>query len=306
MASIHDNVDHTTTSNSGGFVTFTLDPSHPLYVRPSDSPGIQLVSIPFNGTGFVLWRNSMLTSISAKNKLGILDGRVAQPTPNSPYFPYWERCNDMVKSWVINSISREIATSVMCFKTAKELRKLWDELNSSYVVPTCSCGALPKFIEDQQLFQFLNGLSESYSTVKSTIMMMSPLPPISKVYPILQQDESQRETPHAPSFTGDSASFLASPNSFNNTNKNFTQRINFDSKRNANSVSCKYCKKTGHTVDKCYRLHGFPADFSSPRTRSQHLVSRLKFLMSLLLAFLMLPPLIIQLMVSPRSNTNFS
>lgn len=26
-------------------------------------------------------------------------------------------------------------------------------------------------------------------------------------------------------------------------------------------VSCKYCKKSGHTIDQCYKLHGFPSDF---------------------------------------------
>nr|XP_018622020.1 uncharacterized protein LOC104121142 [Nicotiana tomentosiformis] len=134
--------------------------------------------------------------------------------------------------------------------------------------PTCSCWALPKFIEDQQLFQFLNGLNESYSTIKSIIMMMNPLSPISKFYSILQQDESQREAPHTPSFSGDSASFLASPTSFNNNNnRNFTQRVNFDSKRKANSMSCKYCKKTGHIVDKYYRLHGFPVDFKFTKNK---------------------------------------
>ncbi|XP_075104561.1 uncharacterized protein LOC142178603 [Nicotiana tabacum] len=213
----------------------------------------------------------------------------------------------MVKSWIINPVSREIFTSVMCLKTAKEvwkdinerfgqsngskylqiyrdisttmqgssdianyftkLRTLWDELNLSNMGPTCSCWALPKFIEDQQLFQFLNGLNESYSIIKSIIMMMNPLSPISKVYSILQQDKSQREAPYTPSFSGDSASFLASPTSFNNNNRNFTQRVNFDSKRKANSVSCKYCKKTGHIVDKYYRLHGFSVDFKFTKNK---------------------------------------
>ena len=27
------------------------------------------------------------------------------------------------------------------------------------------------------------------------------------------------------------------------------------------SLLCSYCKKPGHSIDKCYRLHGFPANF---------------------------------------------
>ncbi|XP_075101634.1 uncharacterized protein LOC142177072 [Nicotiana tabacum] len=212
-------------SPSNGFASFSLDLSHPFYIHLSDNLGGQLVSVLFSGCGFILWRNNMLTSLSAKNKISLLDGRVNQPTPDYPYYPYWERCNDMVKAWITNSVSRKIAASVMCFKTTKEvwkdvnerfgqsngskyieiqreinstaqgssditsyfpkMRSLWDELNSSYVGPVCSCGALPKFIEDQQLFQFLNGLNESYITVKSGIMLMNSLPPISKAYSLL-------------------------------------------------------------------------------------------------------------------------
>nr|XP_009767377.1 PREDICTED: uncharacterized protein LOC104218550 [Nicotiana sylvestris] len=301
------NTGDSSISTPEGFIPFTLNPSHPLYVLPSDSPGSQLVHVPFDGHGFVLWRSNMLTSLSAKSKLGLLDGKINQPSTDSPYYPYWERCNDMVKAWITNSVSRDIAISVICFRTAKEfwtdikerfgqsngskylqilreisgivqgssdiatyftkLRNLWDELNSSYVGPTCSCGALPKFIEDQQLFQFLNGLNDSYSTVKSEIMIMSPLPPISKAYSLLQQDASQREIlSTTPNFSTDSSSFSVSSTP-HTTNRTFTQKVNFDSRKNMSSVSCKYCKKPDHTVDKCYRLDGFPADFKFTKSK---------------------------------------
>ncbi|XP_070040732.1 uncharacterized protein [Nicotiana tomentosiformis] len=148
-----------------------------------------------------------------------------------------------------------------------KFRSLWDELNSSYVGLVCSCGALPKFIEDQQLFQFLNGLNESYSTVKSSIMMMNPLPPISKAYSLLQHDESQKEAlSNISNFSGDSASFSVLTAQSANT-RNFTQRVKFESRKNVSGVSCKYCKKPGHTVEKCYRLHGFPPEFKFTKNK---------------------------------------
>ncbi|XP_060215369.1 uncharacterized protein LOC132642117 [Lycium barbarum] len=319
----------TTSGNSNpsteGFSPFTLDSSHVFYVHPSDSPGCQLVAVPFNGCGFVTWRSSILTSLSAKNKLGLIDGRNDKPAVDSPFFPYWERCNDMVKAWITNSVSREIATSVVCMKTAKEvwedinqrfgnsnsskyiqiqreiastsqgssdiatyftkLRNLWDELNGAYVGPTCTCVALPKFIQDQQLFQFLSGLNDSHSTVKSNILMMHPLPSISKSYSLLQQDESQREIlPSNSSFSSDSAAFLCS-GPYNNPNK-LTQKVNFESRRGVvpngpngsdarrghgattgqpGGLYCKYCKKTNHTIEKCYKLHGSDFKFTKPR-----------------------------------------
>ncbi|XP_019224240.1 PREDICTED: uncharacterized protein LOC109205926 [Nicotiana attenuata] len=118
MGSVIDDVNSTSPSN--GFASFSLDLSHPFYIHPSDNPGSQLVSDPFS-CGFVLWRNSMLLSLSAKNKLSLLDGRVNQPTPDSPYYPCWDMCNDMVNAWITNLVSREIVVSVMCFTTTKEV-----------------------------------------------------------------------------------------------------------------------------------------------------------------------------------------
>lgn len=69
MGSHADNLTSPPVFTSEGFTPFTLDPSHPFYVHPSDNPGSKLVHVPFNGHGFVLWRSSMLSSLSAKNKL---------------------------------------------------------------------------------------------------------------------------------------------------------------------------------------------------------------------------------------------
>ncbi|XP_070020552.1 uncharacterized protein LOC142180971 [Nicotiana tabacum] len=194
-------------NQSDGFTIFTLDPSHPLHIHPSDSPGTQLVSPPFDGIGFVAWRKSMLVSLSAKNKLALIDGRQSKPPDNSPYYSYWERCNDMVVAWITNSLSKDIATSVLGYDTSKEI---WLDLNERFG-PTCSCGALPKFHDKMKLFWFLAGLNESYNTVKSNILMISPLPSVSKAYSMLQHDERQRETSPAPSFSSDSVSFLHHP-----------------------------------------------------------------------------------------------
>nr|XP_016443695.1 PREDICTED: uncharacterized protein LOC107769033 [Nicotiana tabacum] len=70
-----------------------------------------------------------------------------------------------------------------------------------------------------------------------------------------------------PSFSNDSTSFSASVGQGSH-NRNFLQKVQFEPKRQPTStVSCKYCKKTGHTVDKCYRLHGFPQDFKFTKNR---------------------------------------
>lgn len=62
-------------------------------------------------------------------------------------------------------------------------------------LPLCSCESAKKFVEyDQQhkLFQFLMGLNESFSHVRSHVLMMNPLPTVNHAFAIISQEESHR------------------------------------------------------------------------------------------------------------------
>lgn len=84
----------------------------PFYIHPSDSPGATLSLVPFDGIGYRSWRRGVLRSLSVKNKLGFINGECKKPASNNPNFRQWKRCDDMVTSWILNFLSREIADSV--------------------------------------------------------------------------------------------------------------------------------------------------------------------------------------------------
>lgn len=99
--------------------------------------------------------------------------------------------------------------------------------------------------------------------------MLQPPPTMDCAYNILLQDERQRQVSSPSQFRHYSSAFNTH---FSNKSspitkfpptagypKQFNQRLNFDLNR-ANLV-CRYCKKPGHLIDKCYKLHGFPSDF---------------------------------------------
>ena len=67
----------------------------------------------------------MLIALSVKNKLKFANGSCKSSAHNSPDLQSWNRCNDMVTSWLLNSLSVYIAYSVLYFKTAEEL---WNDL----------------------------------------------------------------------------------------------------------------------------------------------------------------------------------
>ncbi|GAV62910.1 UBN2_3 domain-containing protein [Cephalotus follicularis] len=116
-------------------------------------------------------------ALEAKNKLGCW-----QTSNRFLFVPYWSCCNSMVLSWIFNSVSKDIASSVIFMKDAREvwldlqnrfsqqngprifeiqrsivnhhrqnhsigtnytvLKRLWNEFANSNSLPTCTCGVI--------------------------------------------------------------------------------------------------------------------------------------------------------------------
>ncbi|XP_060182997.1 uncharacterized protein LOC132612946 [Lycium barbarum] len=163
--------------------SFTIDASHPLYVHPSDNQGIMLVPTPFSGFGYNSWKRNVLIALSAKNKAGLVNGKISKPSEDAHLYDYWVGNNDMVFVWLSNSLSKDIAESVLHCETARDiwkdieerygqsnasrhyqiqreitevsqcdsvitsyftrLRRLWDELRTTSFGPECTCGVEP-------------------------------------------------------------------------------------------------------------------------------------------------------------------
>ncbi|XP_016477112.1 uncharacterized protein LOC107798607 [Nicotiana tabacum] len=103
--------------------------SCPFYMHPSDNTSVMLVTAPFNGIGYRSWRRSVLRALSIKNKIGFIIGEYKRPDLDSLQFRQRERCDDMVISWILNSLCRDIADGVEYASNAFEL---WKELEDKY------------------------------------------------------------------------------------------------------------------------------------------------------------------------------
>ena len=100
---------------------------HPLYLQNIDHPGLVLISKKLTGTdNFGPWKRSISIALSAKNKLGLVNGTYVKPDENSVLRAQWDRVNDMVISWILNTVSDEISNG-MDFVTSAE--EVWNELH---------------------------------------------------------------------------------------------------------------------------------------------------------------------------------
>lgn len=107
------------------------------------------------------------------------------------------------------------------------------------------------------------GLNDTYTIIRRNILEIKPLPDIDTAYSMLFNDESQCEAQSATaSFFVESASFSAGVKrpyagpSPAGMQKTYSQKVNFDTKKT--NLVCRYCKKPGHTIEKCYKLIGYP------------------------------------------------
>ena len=271
----------------------TIDHFNPYFISSSDNPNSVLVTTVFNGTGFNSWKRSMIISLSAKNKLGFVDGSIDKPVLTSLDYPNWHRANSMVISWILNSLSRDLADGVLFLQTASEiwselnqrfeqssdallyqiqqqlysisqgsesfssyftkLTKIWDELRNVQNFPTCSCAT------GTQIHKFLEEqrLIQLLMGLNDSYKILRGQILMMKPLPSISTAYSliiQEEQQRGVS------------NNSPNLTDSIVMNASVDHKK---SVVCTNCKKLGHSKAQCYRIIGFPQNFKFTKTKKE-------------------------------------
>jgi len=82
------------------YFNFT-DPNNPYRMENRDHTALILVIELLTTENYVTWSRAMCRALRANNKLGFISGIIARPaSEKDPLFEMWERCNDMVVSWI--------------------------------------------------------------------------------------------------------------------------------------------------------------------------------------------------------------
>lgn len=110
--------------------------SSPFYLRPSDNPSrALLVSEIFTSENYGAWSWSISISLIVKNKIAVIDGSLLRPNLDDTHLSIpWLRANNLVLSWLMNSISKEIRDNLLYFTNAFDI---CEELKVRYL---CSDG----------------------------------------------------------------------------------------------------------------------------------------------------------------------
>ncbi|WOG92429.1 hypothetical protein DCAR_0311695 [Daucus carota subsp. sativus] len=206
----------------------------PYLIHPSDSPATVFYQPLLQGDNYASWQRGISKALNAKGKLGFIDRTLPPPT-NQAELGYWKRCDDLVCSWVLNSVQPDIRSSCLyadCARTIwkdlqtrfshsngpklyqlkmaisnlkqedmsvtayfTKLKSLWDEFDSISPTEQCICGAEKVLIERlarDRAMEFMQGLHDRFSHVRSEILLLEPTPSSDKIFNLVKQEEAQQ------------------------------------------------------------------------------------------------------------------
>ena len=243
----------------------SVDPASPYFLHASDASFI-LISTPFSGNNFNDWKRAVTIALSAKNKLGFIDGTIPKPAPNTSSIKACTQVFDYLQQLAeIEQGNDSISTSFT------KLQILWDEQDAAQPLPTCTCNnckcnltsKLLKLQEEQRLISFLMKLNASFKHVRANIIMQYPLPSITHVYRLLIQEEKHKELSDQTPNTESHALFSNKKQFFNNSSSSVSSyKPQHLANRGGYTIRtpmfCDYCKRQGHTKDKCFKIRGYP------------------------------------------------
>ena len=117
---------------------------------------------------------------------------------------------------------------------------------------------LNEFFQNEYVMSFLMGLNDSFSAVRSQVLLMDPIPAINKVFALITQEEKQRSV-------GNEHGNMEQTSTVAMAVKDDLQKKPY--KKDKEKPTCAHCKIPGHTADKCYKLHGYPPGSMKPKSQ---------------------------------------
>ncbi|GJU90676.1 ribonuclease H-like domain-containing protein [Tanacetum coccineum] len=155
-------VDPKKKGKEGGSSKLNLDIYDPLYLHPQEI-GSQLITFKLEGTeNYEVWSAAVQLALHTRNKIGFINGKCIREENVGPLQDQWDR-----------------------------------QFDALIDLPDCTCAAAQKVKDHSQilrLMQFLMGLNDVYSSVRSLILTTEPLPDLRSAFATLSRDESHRNS----------------------------------------------------------------------------------------------------------------
>ncbi|CAM8965547.1 unnamed protein product [Rhodiola kirilowii] len=147
MANTEESDNTSATVTPQGTVVITDDVYH---VNNNEITGNSIVGEILTGRdNFVKWKKAMRIALSARLKLGFVEGD--HPKPTDPTLKArWQRCNDVIMSWLLCSVSPDVTGQIL---DSTDVADAWNCLHMMYAGSNLS----RKFALQQEIANLMQG-----------------------------------------------------------------------------------------------------------------------------------------------------
>lgn len=246
------------------------------------NPNQRLSSVLLNEFNYLPWSRAVSLALGGRSKLGFINGSIEAPDASSSTYESWLSKDQLVMSWLLNSMERKLAE---IFSYSESSSKLWEtvkEMYSSqnnaarvfqlkkdisnlqqegkpfvqllgsmksmwneletYRPHTTDASTLLKRAEEDKIFQLLSSLDSEYEDLRSHILMNTELPSFTSVCSTIQREEVRRKVMNI----GTKANVSEARAYLTNERKYRGKHPN---------LKCQHCNYPGHVKETCWILH---------------------------------------------------
>lgn len=230
----------------------------------------------------------MVMALSAKNKIGFIDGSIPAPDAADPLYRLWIRNNDIVGSWLLNSISKEVAASVTYSSNAAaiwkdledrfrqkngprilqlkreldhctqgslsvlqyytKIKTLWEELSEYKLVHHCHCGGVQPLLDHFHFEYILTFLMGLNESYNPIRGQILTMDPTPSIQHVFSL-VLQEEKQREVGLQNPVDPQIACAVQGSQSKSG---------KKDKDRPICAHCGLLGHTKDKCFKIIGYP------------------------------------------------
>ncbi|KAL6322028.1 hypothetical protein AAG906_003171 [Vitis piasezkii] len=222
-----------------------------------------------NGQNYLQWSQSILMFIRGKEKDDYITGASAAPETTASTYKRWIAENNMVMSWLVNSMTADIGENFLSFDTAKEI---WDIAKETFSDKenTSEIIQIEGILHDLRqgnltVTEYFNTLTRLWRQLDTfevhnwncvtdgRIMGVKPLPSLREAFSEVRREESRKNL------------MMGSHQQLNMAESSAlkTQFAPFDNRQKIKGGRpwCDHCRKPGHSRETCWKIHGKPVDW---------------------------------------------
>ncbi|XP_028806005.1 uncharacterized protein LOC114760873 [Neltuma alba] len=242
----------------------------------------------------------MHIALLRKHKLGFVDESCVKENQEDNLKDQWEQCNAVVLSWILNSISKELANGAVFFQDARlvwldlkerfdkasgsrvftlhreisslrqgtlsvssyytRLKELWEEQSFLVPVPLCKCETSKVYAELMQQQKLLQFLMGLNDTYTQGQSQILMMSPL----PTVKQAYAM--------ILEDEAKKMITGLTLNALTKGIMmvaqgRGCGRGRERGGTTLECSHCHKKGHVKENYFQIIGYPPDFKGNKTK---------------------------------------